>query len=84
MTSTKRGRFAVAFLLGAGLLASAPIPAQAYVGPGAGLSVIGALFALVAACALAVVGVIWYPFKKLLRKRKASSVNASEMADKQR
>lgn len=46
-----------------------PAAAQAYVGPGAGLSALGALFALLAAIALAVVGFVWYPVKRLLRRR---------------
>ena len=46
-----------------------PGAALAYVGPGAGLSVLGALFALLAAVALAIVGFVWYPVKRLLRRR---------------
>lgn len=47
-----------------------PTAALAYVGPGAGLSVLGALFALLAAIALAVVGFVWYPVKRLLLRRR--------------
>lgn len=43
--------------------------AHAYVGPGAGLSVIGTVLALIAAFFLAIVGFIWYPVKRLLQKR---------------
>ena len=39
----------------------------AYVGPGAGLSAIGAFFALVAGVLVAIVGFIWYPIKRLIR-----------------
>jgi hypothetical protein len=45
-------------------------PAAAYVGPGAGLSAIGAILAVVATLFLAAVGFIWYPVKRLLRKRR--------------
>jgi len=45
-----------------------PAPALAYVGPGAGLSAIGAFVALVIAVAAALLGFIWYPVKRLLRK----------------
>jgi hypothetical protein len=48
-----------------------PHPALAYVGPGAGLSAIGSLLALLAAVALALVGFVWYPAKRLLRRRAA-------------
>jgi hypothetical protein len=39
----------------------------AYVGPGAGLSAIGAFLALIAAVLTAVVGFIWYPIKRVVR-----------------
>lgn len=45
-----------------------PAPAAAYLGPGAGLSAIGAALALVAAIGLAVVGFVWYPAKRLSRR----------------
>ena len=40
--------------------------AQAYVGPGSGLSAIGALLAMIGAIGFAILGLIWYPFKRLL------------------
>jgi len=48
------------------LLVFAPIPAFAYLGPGAGLSAIGAVLVLMAAMLLAIVGFVWYPLKRLL------------------
>lgn len=42
--------------------------AHAYVGPGAGLGVIGTVIAFFGAILLAIVGFIWYPIKRLLRK----------------
>lgn len=44
-------------------------PAQAYMGPGAGLSAIGSFLSLVAAIFFAIVGLVWYPVRRLLRKR---------------
>jgi hypothetical protein len=44
-----------------------PQLAQAYVGPGAGLSAIGAALALIGGLALAVIGFVWYPLKRLVR-----------------
>jgi hypothetical protein len=44
-----------------------PESAAAYIGPGAGLSAIGIALALVATVALAVVGFLWYPAKRLYR-----------------
>jgi len=47
-----------------------PSTATAYVGPGAGLSAIGSLLALIAAVVLVVVGFLWYPLKRIMNKRK--------------
>jgi hypothetical protein len=41
----------------------------AYVGPGTGLSAIGTILALIAAVGLALVGFVWYPLKRLFRKK---------------
>ena len=56
------------------LLASTMFPtaALAYVGPGAGLSVIGSLLAFLAAIVVAVLGFLFFPIRRLLRKRKQS------------
>lgn len=45
-------------------------PAAAYVGPGAGLSAIGTLVALIVALFLAILGFIWYPMRRILGKSK--------------
>jgi hypothetical protein len=52
-------------------------PAAAYIGPGAGLSGIGALLAVVAAVSVAVFGFIWYPIKRLLRKGRTGTEDGS-------
>jgi hypothetical protein len=48
-----------------------PLTAMAYIGPGAGLSAIGAALALVGAILLGIVGFLWYPIKRLMKRRKA-------------
>jgi len=53
------------------IVAVVPAPAAAYVGPGAGLSALGSLLALIAAVFVAIIGFIWYPVKRLLGKRRA-------------
>ncbi|MEM7522787.1 MAG: hypothetical protein AAF360_03325 [Pseudomonadota bacterium] len=53
-------------------------PAFAYIGPGAGLSAIGTLLALFAAVLLAVVGFLWYPLKRLMRRRPASGPSSPD------
>lgn len=49
-------------------LAFLPDAALAYVGPGAGLTAIGTVLALLGALALAVVGFVWYPLKRMLQR----------------
>ena len=55
-------------------------PAAAYIGPGAGLSAIGTIAALVGAVLLLLVSFVWYPLKRLLRKRSASPNRAQGTA----
>lgn len=51
----------------------APEVAFAYVGPGAGLSLLGALWALVAAVGLALFFVVAWPVRKLLRRKRENA-----------
>jgi len=44
-------------------------PAFAYIGPGAGLGMIGSLLAVVAAIVVALVGIIVYPIRVWKKKR---------------
>ena len=46
-----------------------PSAAHAYVGPGAGISAIGSLLALIAAVLMSIVGFVWYPMKRLIKYR---------------
>lgn len=64
-----RGRGAGLLLL-LGLFVLVPIEARAYVGPGAGITAIGSLLALLGAVFFAIVGFVWYPIKRLRRRRK--------------
>jgi hypothetical protein len=50
-----------------------PSNADAYVGPGSGVTVIGAALSLVGGILLAIVGFIWYPIKRLLRRSRQRS-----------
>jgi hypothetical protein len=52
--------------------------AQAYIGPGAGLSAIGSVIAFVGAILLMIVGFLWYPIKKLIRMKKAKRTKTAE------
>jgi len=46
---------------------------MAYIGPGAGVSAIGAVLAVIAGVFVALFGFVWYPVKRLLRKRKRAN-----------
>ena len=59
-------------LLSAGIYVLSPSIGHAYIGPGAGLSAIGALLALVAVVIVTIVGFVWFPVKRLLRNRRKS------------
>ena len=61
----------VAIVFGTAII---PLPVAAYVGPGAGLSALGSLLALLAAVVVAIVGFLWYPLKRILRKRRAPAM----------
>ncbi|HEY0946609.1 MAG TPA: hypothetical protein VGD81_15125 [Opitutaceae bacterium] len=51
-------------------LCLAAAPAHAYIGPGGGMSAIGALLALVAGVLVAFFGFLWYPIKRFRAKRR--------------
>jgi len=65
MRTSKSVRIAVLLLA-----ALAVGSAHAYVGPGAGLTAIGTVIALIGAILLALVGFVWYPVKRLLSRKK--------------
>lgn len=47
--------------------------AQAYVGPGAGLSLLGALWGVVAAIGAALLFVVLWPIRRMMRRRKTAA-----------
>lgn len=55
-----------------------PEPALAYVGPGAGLSIIGSLLAFFAAIVVGIFGFLWFPIRRMMRKRKAAAAEKAE------
>lgn len=63
-----RGTAVLVVLLGLSVLT--PLEAQAYVGPGAGITAIGSLLALIAGVLFAIVGFVWYPIKRMRRRRR--------------
>lgn len=67
-----RNLFSAGFALAMAVILM-PTTAAAYIGPGAGLGAIGTLFALIGAVFLAVVGLLWYPLKRMIKGKKSSS-----------
>lgn len=59
----------VAALLAAG-------PAAAYMGPGAGLGMIGSLVAVIGAVLIAVLGIVILPVRMILKKRRKAPTNS--------
>lgn len=57
----------------AATLALGAMPAMAYVGPGAGLSLLGAFWGLLVAVLAALSFVILYPIRRLMRGRKRAA-----------
>jgi hypothetical protein len=60
-------------------------PALAYIGPGAGVTVIGAVFGIAATIAVVIFSLVWYPVRRLRAKRKRKIADAgddSEAGDK--
>lgn len=55
-----------------------PVVAQAYVGPGAGLSLLAALWGLVVAIGVAVFFFIMWPIRRMRRRKAAEQIAASE------
>src|SRR5262245_39590120 len=47
--------------------------AEAYVGPGMGLGVIGAVLGFLTAIVLAFAGMVWYPVKRMIRARRGAA-----------
>jgi hypothetical protein len=64
------------------LVALVPSDAEAYIGPGAGLSAFGALLALVVALIVAVFGFVWYPIKRLARSLKRRRAEREVVSDR--
>lgn len=59
--------FAAAFV---GVMMVGQSPAHAYLGPGMGAGTIGVVLGIIGAFFLALFAVIWYPFKRMLRRKR--------------
>lgn len=63
------------------VLVVAPSFAQAYIGPGLGAGAIAAAFGVIGSIFLALFAVIYYPVKKLLKKRRAAAADLDGTTD---
>ena len=63
-------RRAALLAIGASAAALAATPAFAYVGPGAGLTLLGALWGLIVAVVLSVGFILLWPLRRLMRRNK--------------
>jgi cellobiose-specific phosphotransferase system component IIC len=64
-----------AVVIALGMLASAGA-AHAYIGPGLGAGVIGTILGILGSILLAVGAVLYYPFKRFLRRRREARAAA--------
>ena len=51
-----------------------PVVVHAYIGPGLGLGALGVIFGIFSSIFLAIMGIFWYPIKRLFRKIRKGSV----------
>lgn len=59
------------------ILITVPGLLHAYVGPGVGLSAIGSVLAFIGAVFLLIVGFLWYPIKRLLKRKSRTGTDAA-------
>jgi hypothetical protein len=59
------------------LLALAASTAEAYVGPGAGISVLGSLLGILATILVAIGAIVFWPIRKLMKRRKAAAASSA-------
>jgi len=58
-----------------------PSPSFAYLGPGIGGGIIAATLGIIIAILAALFGLIWFPIKKLINKRKENQIKKSKKID---
>jgi hypothetical protein len=54
-----------------------PTYAFAYIGPGLGMSTIGAVLGILGSICLAIFAIVWYPIKRLIKKFNRRNKNSS-------
>lgn len=54
------------------------VPAQAYIGPGAGISVLASVIGILVTILIAVGAIVWWPIRRMMKRRKSRSESNSE------
>lgn len=70
-------KFTACLLVLAGLLIY-PVVSFAYVGPGAGITALGALWALIATVVITLVGLLIWPIRALMKRKKGAAAQTEE------
>lgn len=60
----------LALIAAAMTIAAMPSTGYCYVGPGIGITLLGSLWAVLAAVVMAIAGILFWPVRALLRRRK--------------
>ena len=54
------------------------VPAQAYIGPGAGVSVLGSVLGILVTILIAIGAIVFWPIRKMMKRRKTRSESNTE------
>jgi membrane protein implicated in regulation of membrane protease activity len=68
-------------LLGIFLLLLISIPALAYIGPGAGISVLGSVLGILVTIIVAIGAILLWPIRRMMKRRKAAADRESEPSE---
>lgn len=63
------------------LFLSLSAPALAYIGPGAGISVLGSLLGILGTIIVAIGAILFWPIRKMLKRRKAAAANDNDISE---
>lgn len=67
-------------LVALGIVLGVSAPAYAYIGPGAGITMLGALWAVILAVVLAIGGILFWPLRAMLRRRRRAGHSADRVS----
>jgi hypothetical protein len=59
-------------------LVLAALPAQAYIGPGAGAGTIAVVLGILASIVMAFFAILWYPVKRMVKKRRSARLEQAQ------